>query len=907
MKNNNSSILRESKRIIIGLILSGAIVAILGGYSLTKISQTIERNELASKLVFLLDTARLEELIFTRDRTKESAQKAKDTLCEILSVSQEFHNTNPDNKFNTKNLLKEITTYKEGFDKNVLFYNESIKAKETMVMAARQASLSSEALQNLQEKYVDYDKASVRSYRYEMAAIIENASLSYELVVIAEMIKNYEMSYLLFHNTRDLELAYSELNKMSQIINTLKSRIKNPQSKDILVQISNHHEQYHQVLKKINPQTKPTDEEALEFEHAAIDLRRTALSLQRNEKDILQNIQTSVNDLQELLVKRLELFKEVTLLMKTINNARQSDRDFSLAKTEEGKDIFIQEVLSLLQSAIYSAKKISNILIEDDEKIVFKNVQKDIGIYFNNFKKVVEVFRKSNRVESEMVSAALSSDKILSTIRQERYLEMQDAKDMSYYTSIAGIIILIVIGLLIVLIYKLQSKLVESLEEARDEIKQSYKHTQSSIEYASLIQHALIPETEDIQKYFNNHITIWEPKDLVGGDIYIFEELRNKNECLLMVIDCTGHGVPGAFVTMLVKAIERQVIADILNSNEEVSPAEILKYFNGTMKKLLKQENEDSLSNAGFDGAILYYNRAESYIKFSGAEVPLFLMDGGELKTIKGDRHSIGYKKSDAEYTFTEHKIEVKKGMRFYLTTDGYLDQNGGDKGFPFGKKRFQNIITQFHNKTLNEQKNILIDTLHEYQQGTERNDDITLVGFEIEAIESFQTILDYEGILTQNIISHNIEIINYKITNMNLLNQISTTVIELTQNMMSYSKSQDLECREILPEGFIEVTKDESNTYYIKSKNIISIEDKEKLEPKLNEIQTLSNDEIKKKYRELRRSGKDSHEGGAGIGFYEIAKRSDNIEFGFKQINEDKYYFNFSSIIYSKEKNNTV
>ena len=201
-----------------------------------------------------------------------------------------------------------------------------------------------------------------------------------------------------------------------------------------------------------------------------------------------------------------------------------------------------------------------------------------------------------------------------------------------------------------------------------------------------------------------------------------------------MVIDCTGHGVPGAFVTMLVKAIERQVIAKINNDHTiQVSPAWILSYFNKSMKQLLKQENEDSISNAGFDGGIIYYNKKENIIKFAGAETPLFYVKDNELKTIKGNRHSIGYKKSKIDYEFKEHIIEVKEEMSFYLSTDGYFDQNGGEKSFPFGKKRFSSIVEENHTELFIDQKEILLDTLQEYQQNDERNDDITIVGFQIQ------------------------------------------------------------------------------------------------------------------------------------------------------------------------------
>lgn len=269
-------------------------------------------------------------------------------------------------------------------------------------------------------------------------------------------------------------------------------------------------------------------------------------------------------------------------------------------------------------------------------------------------------------------------------------------------------------------------------KEVEAENQLIHKQTQDSIEYASLIQHTLIPSHELFREYFKDYLAIWRPKDIVGGDIYLFEELRHKNECILMVIDCTGHGVPGAFVTMLVKAIERQIISNIINSDEVVSPAKVLSIFNRSMKHLLKQEDEDSISNAGFDGGVLYYNKDEQILKFAGAETPLFYEYEGEVTIIKGDRHSIGYKKSDANYEFKEHIIEAKEGMQLYLTTDGYLDQNGGKKGFPFGKRNFAKIIEEHHHLSFPDQQEVLLYTMMDYQGNEERNDDIAIVGVKI-------------------------------------------------------------------------------------------------------------------------------------------------------------------------------
>jgi serine phosphatase RsbU (regulator of sigma subunit) len=167
-------------------------------------------------------------------------------------------------------------------------------------------------------------------------------------------------------------------------------------------------------------------------------------------------------------------------------------------------------------------------------------------------------------------------------------------------------------------------------------------------------------------------------------------------------------------------------------SDESVSPAKILSVFNRSMKHLLKQESEDSISNAGFDGAIIYYNKKEQIVKYAGANTALFYTQEKELITIKGDRHSIGYKKSDNNFVFTDHTIEALSGMQFFITTDGYLDQNGGEKGFPFGVKRFKEILTENMDESMADKQEILLYEMQKYQKDEERNDDVTVIGFKI-------------------------------------------------------------------------------------------------------------------------------------------------------------------------------
>ncbi|MBD3842065.1 MAG: SpoIIE family protein phosphatase [Campylobacterales bacterium] len=277
----------------------------------------------------------------------------------------------------------------------------------------------------------------------------------------------------------------------------------------------------------------------------------------------------------------------------------------------------------------------------------------------------------------------------------------------------------------------------KNLKDAKKEIELAHKHTKESIEYASLIQSAIIPNENLLKNYFDDYFVYWSPKDTVGGDLWLFDELRNDKECLLFIIDCTGHGVPGAFVTMIVKAIEREIITNIINNTiEDVNPATLMGYFNKTMKTLLKQDDPNSISNAGWDGAIIYYNQEQNILKFAGAQSNLFYVDCNDnFHMIKGNKYSVGYKKCDIAYKYDQTILQTQKGMKFYCTTDGYVDQNGGEKDFPFGKKRFENIIVSHHDKPMKKQKQIFIDELLKYQNfkhNNERNDDITLIGFKL-------------------------------------------------------------------------------------------------------------------------------------------------------------------------------
>jgi len=428
----------------------------------------------------------------------------------------------------------------------------------------------------------------------------------------------------------------------------------------------------------------------------------------------------------------------------------------------------------------------------------------------------------------------------------------------------------------------------KDLLNAKNEIEKLHHHTKESIKFASLIQKSLLPHPKTLKRCYKDHFVIWKPKDIVGGDIYLFEILKNENESLMMVIDCTGHGVPGAFVTMIVKAIESEIVSQIKEDKTLViSPKNILAHLNSIINRLLNMESKESI-NLGFDGGVLYYDKKEQVIKFSGARTPLFYMKNNEIKEIKGDKYSVGYNAKSEDHSFKEHTLNVEEGMRIYLSTDGYFDQLGGEKNLPYGKSRFKNTILQTKHLSLKEQKTILLNNIFAYKN-EEQTDDITLIGLEIGPKSKTDIVLEYEGVLTQSIIAHFIDILEQNIKSLNTLSKVSTVVIEMTQNMMKYSTPDN--DSSLKPRGSILVIKTE-NVYTIKTKNIASTVDKIKITQKLNTIKKMDKSEIKKAYKVLRKSGEFKHKKGAGIGFYEIAKLVQSINFRFEEIDDMRHYF---------------
>lgn len=247
-----------------------------------------------------------------------------------------------------------------------------------------------------------------------------------------------------------------------------------------------------------------------------------------------------------------------------------------------------------------------------------------------------------------------------------------------------------------------------------------------NITYAEKIQLAILPKEKKIKEAFQSHFILWKPKDIVGGDFYWFNEY--KDNYLLGVVDCTGHGVSGALMTMTANSVLNHIITNICNDD----PAIILAELNKIIRVTLHQNTSDSLSNDGMDMGLCYIIPKQKKLIYAGSKLSLLYINNDEVVEIKGDKQSIGYFRSSVDFEYKNHEIPINNDYTFYLITDGYISQLTSTHDLPLGKQRLKNVILDNHYLTLEKQKEILENYLEEYKSKESQIDDITAIGFKI-------------------------------------------------------------------------------------------------------------------------------------------------------------------------------
>ncbi|MBT3226521.1 MAG: response regulator [Deltaproteobacteria bacterium] len=266
-----------------------------------------------------------------------------------------------------------------------------------------------------------------------------------------------------------------------------------------------------------------------------------------------------------------------------------------------------------------------------------------------------------------------------------------------------------------------------ALNRSLTEIEIANKKVMDSLEYAKMIQRSLLPNLDDVKTHLPNSFFIWKPRDIVGGDIYYADFFEDS--FIISLIDCTGHGVPGALMTMIASSGLRRIIRD----ENQRKPAEILKRLNFFIKTSLQQDTAYAISDDGLEAALCLVDFKKKTVSFAGSRMPLISIHNGQANIIKGDRVSIGYRNSNLAHSFREHTIELKSGMRFYMHSDGYVDQIGEQKPVSFGQRRLVELLQKNSQAPFEKQKARLLEAFYNFKGGCETRDDFTVVGFSLD------------------------------------------------------------------------------------------------------------------------------------------------------------------------------
>lgn len=266
----------------------------------------------------------------------------------------------------------------------------------------------------------------------------------------------------------------------------------------------------------------------------------------------------------------------------------------------------------------------------------------------------------------------------------------------------------------------------EEIEQNRDEIARSAKDITDSIKYAKRIQKAIFPANLDIKRILPDSFIFFRSKGIVSGDFYFVEEVNDK--AIVAAVDCTGHGVPGAFMSIVANNLLHQAVKQIGLSE----PASILNYMNKGISETLHQTYEESSVRDGLDIAIICWDKRTNNLQYAGAFNPLYHFRNGELTQLKGNRFPVGMFVGEKLKTFDNQQMQLETGDVIYLFSDGFADQFGGTEGKKFKLKRFRQFLTDIHQRPMQEQYESAFNTLKDWQGGLDQVDDILIMGIRI-------------------------------------------------------------------------------------------------------------------------------------------------------------------------------
>jgi len=331
------------------------------------------------------------------------------------------------------------------------------------------------------------------------------------------------------------------------------------------------------------------------------------------------------------------------------------------------------------------------------------------------------LFNEENSAQLNEMLVKFESDK-----KQQEIELLQKDKEVHTIlrnSLIAGCLLIFLVALLLFNRNKVKQRANIVLEEKNELIELKNKEITDSIRYAKRLQLAILPPDNQVKKLLPDSFVLYKPKDIVSGDFYWVEQWGDK--VLVAAADCTGHGVPGAFMSIVGNNLLQQAV----NIYGLEKPNLILNDLNKNISKILHQSEESSSVKDGMDIALLAIDKSNMCLEFSGAYNPLWLIRQGKIIEVAGNKHPVGAFVGEELKQFTNHKLELIKGDTIYIFTDGYADQFGGPKGKKFKYKQLQELLLSIQHFSMDEQRKKLDETFENWKENLEQIDDVLIIG----------------------------------------------------------------------------------------------------------------------------------------------------------------------------------
>ncbi|MBL4669003.1 MAG: DUF4154 domain-containing protein [Flavobacteriales bacterium] len=626
-----------------------------------------------------------------------NAQKAKtDSEKQALFIYNFFKFV----KWSNFNELKKFNVGVLG-DKNNLVYNELIKiaktekAKGLPLKITRLKNLNS--LNNIQLLYFD------KSAGLKFDKIYEAIGTNHILLVS----KGYPYGKSMINFIMDEDKVQYELNESKCEIAGLKA------SKVLSLVAIKSEKEWNAILNKY--------ENLANTENETVEISTKELSkIVKEQKRLLSEIGENAKKIEVQKNKLKQQQEELTV------------KENQLLNTE--RDIEIQQNLIINQLEKIETQKTNLVSLNDNVLIT----QQELSLQKRELEKealnLIGIQKEYRKIESALKNKELlvglqgetinaQGDEIITqtgTIKEQKSI---------IWLSILFLLIVSVLGILAYRSYHLKNKAnililkqKDEIEEQHQVLEEQHKEITDSINYAKRIQDAILPPLKLVREYMPDSFILYQPKDIIAGDFYWMENVNNL--IIFAAADCTGHGVPGALVSVVCHNAMNRAVREF----NLVKPNEILNKTREIVIETFEQSDEEV--HDGMDIALCTINKETNKLNFSGANNGLYLIRNGVLTEVKPDKQPIGI--YHLVKPFTNHELDLEKGDVLYTFSDGYADQFGGVKGKKFMYKPFRKLLLDIHQKPMEEQHKILVDAFENWRGDLEQVDDVCIIGVRI-------------------------------------------------------------------------------------------------------------------------------------------------------------------------------